>query len=438
MKRKKKITKKKSKYEIKHPKNLIKQKRKRFLSKLSIILFLIISVIFLFIKDKIKIPLEQYQASIFPEILSFENNVDLSQDLFDEFRKVNSENKLLYNTKFKKSDNPDITVVMTLYNQAHCIHKGLRSVQNQSIKNIEIIIVDDCSFDNSTDVIKEFQKDDPRIILISHESNKGEMKSRTDGIRKAKGKYITILYGDDAFIHKDILKNSLFIINKAKLDVVEFNWALYRRGILRYVNHYYFTNITNIIYQPELRQKFIFTPGRIHSKLRNRIIWGKLIKNELLQKVLNDLGTKYTDDYNNDNEDTIIAINLFRLAKSYYIMKEVGYYYSNDEKRHRFPPKGNILCKNNNKIKRFGLYKFFKFMIEKYSSDNTEKNLIINEMRSIDHNRFFKKDLEKTHYEIMFNVYDNILTWKSLNKRQKEYIIKLRNKAIDKRNNDNK
>ena len=59
-------------------------------------------------------------------------------------------------------------------------------------------------------------------------------------------------------------------------------------------------------------------------------------------------------------------------------------------------------------------------------------------MRSIDHNRFFKKDLEKTHYEIMFNVYDNILTWKSLNKRQKEYIIKLRNKAIDKRNNENK
>ena len=53
---------------------------------------------------------------------------------------------------------------------------------------------------------------------------------------------ITILDGDDAYIHKDVLKNSLFIAEKGKFDVVEFNWALYRRGILRYVNHYYFCN----------------------------------------------------------------------------------------------------------------------------------------------------------------------------------------------------
>ena len=58
-----------------------------------------------------------------------------------------------------------------MYNQAHCIYKGLRSVQNQSLKNIEIIIIDDCSEDNSTDVIKEYQKEDPRIILIIHDAN---------------------------------------------------------------------------------------------------------------------------------------------------------------------------------------------------------------------------------------------------------------------------
>ena len=107
---------------------------------------------------------------------------------------------------------------MTIYNQAHCIYKGLRSVQNQSLKNIEIIIIDDCSEDNSTEVIKEYQKEDPRIILILHDTNEGEIKSRTDGIRKAKGKYITIIDGDDALIHKDILKDSFFIAKKGKLD----------------------------------------------------------------------------------------------------------------------------------------------------------------------------------------------------------------------------
>ena len=67
---------------------------------------------------------------------------------------------------------------------------------------------------NSLDIIKEYQKYDKRILLISHDSNEGTIKSRTDGIRKAKGKYITIIDGDDSLIHKDILKNSLLIYCK--------------------------------------------------------------------------------------------------------------------------------------------------------------------------------------------------------------------------------
>ena len=92
--------------------------------------------------------------------------------------------------KFNKNRNPDVSVIITINNQANDIHKVLRSVQNQSIKNIEIIIVDDCSLDNSFEVIKEYQKMDERIILISHNKNEGVIKSRTDGIRNATGKYI--------------------------------------------------------------------------------------------------------------------------------------------------------------------------------------------------------------------------------------------------------
>ena len=116
--------------------------------------------------DKNLIPLERYQAGVLPDIKSYENNISLNQEIFYEFRKINSENKLLEeNPNFKESPNPDVSVILTMYNQAHCIHKELRSFQNQSIKNIEIIIVVDCSEDNSIDVIREYQKEDPRIIL---------------------------------------------------------------------------------------------------------------------------------------------------------------------------------------------------------------------------------------------------------------------------------
>ena len=123
-----------------HPMILIK--------KLRIIFILIISYIFqyLYSPDKTGFSLKQYQSSVLPEIIDFENNLNLNLTIFDEFRNINSKNVLIeQNHKFKKSYNPDISIIITMYNQAHCLYKGLRSIQNQSIKNIEIIIIDDCS-----------------------------------------------------------------------------------------------------------------------------------------------------------------------------------------------------------------------------------------------------------------------------------------------------
>jgi len=166
------------------------------------------------VKEKLKLILIENQSTILSEIISFENKINISLNKFKEFRDINSNNELIEKNNFEKCSYPDVSIIMTMYNQAHCIHKGIRSVQNQSIKNIEIIIVDDCSQDNGTDIIKEFQKKDKRIILISHDMNEGEIKSRTDGIRKAKGNYITIIDGDDALIHKNIFKNFYLLLKK--------------------------------------------------------------------------------------------------------------------------------------------------------------------------------------------------------------------------------
>ena len=122
---------------------------------------LILLFIYIYIKNKTKNNLKNESSINFKEIVSFENNIHLNQKVFDEFRNINCNNKLIEaNVKFKKSNHPDITVIITIYNQAHCIHRCLRSVQNQSLKNLEIIIIDDCSLDNSTDVIEKFQTED--------------------------------------------------------------------------------------------------------------------------------------------------------------------------------------------------------------------------------------------------------------------------------------
>ena len=121
------------------------------------------------------------------------------------FREINCKNILLNNMHFSKNEDPYISVIITIYNQANCFHCALRSVQNQSLKNIEIIIVDDCSLDNSTEIIEKFMQEDNRIIYLKHESNDGKIKSRTDGVKIAKGKYITIIDGDDSLSNEFIL-----------------------------------------------------------------------------------------------------------------------------------------------------------------------------------------------------------------------------------------
>ena len=398
----------------------------------------ILMVIFIF--EINKIPLEQYQANVLPEIKSYETNFTLDQQIFYEFRQINSENRLIEeNSNFKKSFNPDVSVVFTMYNQAHCIYKGLRSVQNQSIKNIEIIIVDDCSEDNSTDVIKEYQKEDPRIILISHDTNEGEIKSRTDGIRKAKGKYITIIDGDDALNHKDVLKNCFFIAHKAKLDVVEFKSFVQREdkppAVAYIYNKKYFSHI---IHQPELRNKFIFRRENEY-KLYNVMIWAKLIKNEVFQKALNYIGREYTDDYINEGEDVIMIVGIFHIAKSYYITKEIGYYYTYEGKYNRFPKTKIGKCKINNKLKKFGHFKVSKFLVNKNNKNDKEKHMIINFMKKVAlDEKLLQIKFENRHYKILFNIYDKMLEWNCWTNEQREYIMKQKNVVMnnyEKKNN---
>ena len=180
-----------------------------------------------------------------------------------KFRKINANNELIDKSdikKYKRKGIPDISVIITVFNQENCFFKALRSVQNQSIKNIEIIIVDDCSNDNSLSIISKYQKEDDRIILLKHKNNYGTIKSRSDGIRLAKGKYITIIDGDDGLASKDILFNCFNIAKIADLDVLEFYNANFIKKEYKNIgkNLLPIKNLNNrIIYQPELKYKFI-------------------------------------------------------------------------------------------------------------------------------------------------------------------------------------
>lgn len=96
-----------------------------------------------------------------------------------------------------------VSVVVPIYNCEKYIKRCLESIFSQSYPNIEIIVVDDATPDNSMEIVSELQKSHP-MLCISHDINKGQMWARYTGYMAAKGEYLTFVDSDDTLPNRAI------------------------------------------------------------------------------------------------------------------------------------------------------------------------------------------------------------------------------------------
>lgn len=108
-----------------------------------------------------------------------------------------------------------VSIITPSYNTEKFIRETIKSVLNQSYKNWEMIIVDDCSNDNSVEIIKSFN--DNRIKLFVNDTNIGAAMSRNYALRKASGKWIAFLDSDDIW-DKDKLRKQIEFMEKNNYD----------------------------------------------------------------------------------------------------------------------------------------------------------------------------------------------------------------------------
>lgn len=115
---------------------------------------------------------------------------------------------------------PLVTVITPLYNAEKYIAETIESVINQSYQNWEMIIVDDCSTDNSREIVKEYEKKDRRIRLIESESNfGGPARPRNIGLDNAKGEYIAFLDADDVWLSEKLEIQVSFLKKNPDVDI---------------------------------------------------------------------------------------------------------------------------------------------------------------------------------------------------------------------------
>lgn len=112
-----------------------------------------------------------------------------------------------------------VSIIVPVFNAAGFIRETIDSVIRQSLSEWELIFVDDCSADDSCDIIKSIMSEEPRIRLISREQNRGAAWARNEGVRNAKGRYICFLDADDIW-DKDKLLLELEFIREKKAGFV--------------------------------------------------------------------------------------------------------------------------------------------------------------------------------------------------------------------------
>ena len=165
-------------------------------------------------------------------------------------------------------ENPLISIVIPMYNAEKYIKETLNSVFNQTFTDYEIIIVNDCSKDNSLEIVKDIQKEHPNLTIINNEKNLNVAESRNIGVKNAKGSWIAFLDADDKWV-KNKLEKQIQTVNE-------------KNSSLCYTSYFFIDDDGN-----NLNKTFITKPTITYKKLLKQNIINmssSLVKKELCLK----------------------------------------------------------------------------------------------------------------------------------------------------------
>lgn len=125
------------------------------------------------------------------------------------------------------------SVIVTAYNQPECIKKAVESVLNQTVKCFELIVVDDCSTDETPQVLKALSENHPEMKIIRHQKNGSSHAARCTGVENASGQYVIFLDGDD-YLFPNALERLLNEVVKGTetFDVCEYSYVCQPTGEL--------------------------------------------------------------------------------------------------------------------------------------------------------------------------------------------------------------
>lgn len=214
---------------------------------------------------------------------------------------------------------PKVSIIIPVYNVEKYLRKCLDSVINQTLKDIEIICIDDKSTDNSLQILKEYAAKDNRFKILEQDNNQGQGIARNRGLDIANGEYIAFVDPDD-YIELDMYETMYNLVFKNNCDVVFCNYDRYYTASekLEIANKFEEYNIN-------VKPLEIFNWSKLKSNVLQNIPYicvNKLIKKDLLLK--NNI--KFLE-YKVLGEDRSFSISVLLHGRKCIYTNEVMYHY---------------------------------------------------------------------------------------------------------------
>ena len=261
------------------------------------------------------------------------NNLSLNKNKRSLIRRFNKyifickKGRLLFPFTNSLSNSIKITALIPVFNASNNIRSTIRSIQNQNMEDIEIILVDDQSQDSTIEILENLKKEDKRIKIIRNKINRGTLYSRSIGALNSKGKYIMSIDNDDFFL------NNIFNIcykesEKYGIDIIEFSGLQSWETIINFNKlsiPFYLQNKVNnlIINQPEL-STLMYKVIKQNYTIIDGFIWGKSIKSLIYKKAIRLVGNEFLLSSICWSEDRIVSFAIFQIAKSFKFIDVFG------------------------------------------------------------------------------------------------------------------
>ena len=266
------------------------------------------------------------------------------------------------NKYFEYIENPKISLIITVYNQQDFLKYIYHSIQEQELKDIEIIFIDDASTDKSSKIIKSLMKYDKRITYIKNKYNKNAFYSRNKGVLFSKGEYVLVIDPDDLLLNNILLK-AYEIVKYYNLDILQYYVirGSYKKNKIWRKNKYK----SGLLYNKEVKNVFFYSV--------TRTLWDKLIKREIFIKGINFMKKEFQKEKYYVHSDDTIFCGIINIAKSYGFLEQIGYFYNYDNPNstihHYFDPSlMNIIFRS--------LFATLKYYYVQTEENQIEKNMV--------------------------------------------------------------